>query len=481
MPKAFDKSLLGFSSGVRGSTNSSNVSYKVYENVIIGSLENKLDSGQALTVRLTLPEDYFVGASSNTDRYSIVLIILSLVFVLIAYILWIKYGKDNKVIETVEFYPPNGLNSAEVCFLYEGGVDTEGIVSLLIYLADKGYLKIEEISNNYKQDSIKLSNEKRQTADLKIQELENKIRQEKLKDINSPKIKVLENSLQIYRNIDKPIEYELSEKEERLLNKSLKKSKESFRIVKLKDYDGNNEYEKIFFDGLFSPYSNKTSVNISDLYNNFYITLNRIRTKLNSKENINKIFESSSKGIIKCIAVMIIILTILITIKPAIDSFILLPEDMMVYSTGIISIIFLFIFIKIMPKRTTYGNEMLGKIRGFKRFLEIAEKPQLENLVEKDPQYFYNILPYTYALGVSDLWISQFETIVLQDPDWYDSTTKFNMNKLSTAMGSVYNAMSSEPSNNYGNTHESLDSSDENSSGGGSSGEGSGGGGGSSW
>ena len=128
-----------------------------------------------------------------------------------------------------------------------------------------------------------------------------------------------------------------------------------------------------------------------------------------------------------------------------------------------------------MPKRTRFGNEMIGKLRGFKRFLETAEKPQLESLVEQNPEYFYNILPYTYALGVSDVWINQFETIALQAPNWYDSAGDFNMHTfgafMNTTMASATVAMSSSPSSDSGGG----------SSGGGSPGGGSGGGGGGSW
>ena len=63
------------------------------------------------------------------------------------------------------------------------------------------------------------------------------------------------------------------------------------------------------------------------------------------------------------------------------------------YIIGIISIAVLILFAKIMPKRTPFGNEMLGKLRGFERFLVTAEKPQLEALVNENPEYFYNILP----------------------------------------------------------------------------------------
>ena len=128
-----------------------------------------------------------------------------------------------------------------------------------------------------------------------------------------------------------------------------------------------------------------------------------------------------------------------------------------------------------MPKRTPFGNEMYGKLIGFKRFLETAEKPQLESLVMKNPEYFYNILPFTYALGVSDIWVSQFETLAIEPPNWYDTHGNFNMhsfrNFMDSTMTSVATVMTSSPSS----------SSSGGSSGGGSSGGGSGGGGGGSW
>lgn len=510
MPKSFDSSTLGFSSGSTGSTNSSNVYYTVNGNTITGSLSKTLSAGQALTVRLTLPEGYFVGASTNFDTYTLFVIIFSVACVLIAYRLWAKYGKDDEVVETVEFYPPEGYNSAEVGFLYKGSVDNASVISLLIYLANKGYLKIDETE------------------------------------------------------------------ETGLFSKS-----KGFRITKIKDYDGDNECERIFMDGLFrgtrartvnmakareivqeaknqgekisfqdalemsaDNYGDKNSVTESDLYDNFYITLNRIKSKIGSKENKNIIFESAASGKGKWLILMIIAIFILITIKPiseygnggiALLPFALLfpgigfsimismlfgsntgtlyvngkPTEsrvakgifgvffglmfggipfatmvlpaltqnimyLIMYVIGLICIAVLIVFSKILPKRTPYGNEILGKLRGFKRFLETAEKPQLESLVEQNPEYFYNILPYTYALGVSDVWMSQFETIALQAPDWYDSPRPFVMHEFNTfmynTMNSAQSAMSSSPSSDSGS-----------SSGGGSSGGGSGGGGGGSW
>ena len=145
MPKAFDPSLLGFSSGKVGSTNSSNVVYQVEQNRIRGNTIDPLKKGEALTIRLTLPEGYFSKASTNIDLFSVFVIILCVVFILIAVRLWKTYGKEEPVVETVEFYPPKNYNSAEIEFLYQGFVDERGIISLLVYLANQGYLTIKEI------------------------------------------------------------------------------------------------------------------------------------------------------------------------------------------------------------------------------------------------------------------------------------------------------------------------------------------------
>ena len=455
MPKEFDASSLGFSSGRYGYTDNNSVSYSVNGNTISGIYTDTLPAGNGLTIRLTLPDNYFVGARNNkTDYYIIIGICLFIVF--IAFVLWLLFGRDKPVIETVEFYPPGGYNSAELAFLYKGETDDKAIVSLLIYLASKGYLSIKETEN-----------------------------------------------------------------------KALFASTKDFTIYKLKEYDGTNEIEKLFFDGLFRTRSSVTS---SDLTNRFYITVNRIKKLLNKKENKTKIFDKKSLSLKKLIIPMMLIIFVLITAKSFYDAgmlselpvalifpgigfslmisiltssgpistkifiviwgllfggiptfLIILPVifsnsiSAITYLIGILCIIVLYVFRKIILKRTPFGLEILGKIKGFKRFLETAEKDQLEAMVEKEPEYFYNILPYTYALGVSDKWVEQFENIAVEPPSWYYSSTAFSVHSFGTFMNStmtsVNTSMTSRPSS----------SSSGGSSGGGFSGGGSGGGGGSSW
>ena len=97
--------------------------------------------------------------------------------------------------------------------------------------------------------------------------------------------------------------------------------KKGFKIIKLKEYDGNNKEEKLFFDGLFknTTYSVRDQVTDSDLYDEFYITLDKIKGRMNSKANKNKIFESSSRGKGKWLISMSILIFILITARPILE------------------------------------------------------------------------------------------------------------------------------------------------------------------
>lgn len=492
MPKEFDSSKLGFSSGTTGSTDNSKVKYNVSGNKITGSYNGILGAGEALTVRCELPEGYFVGAGLNINIMDYIMLLIPVIFLAIAIILWYKFGRDDQVVETVEFYPPQGFNSLEVGFLYKGQADNQDVTSLLIYLANQGYIKIAETEE-----------------------------------------------------------------------KSLFSKSKGFKITKLKEYDGNNINEQIFLKGLFKKSSSSTSLvskttetptdNINevtsvDLYDNFYITTERILSNINNKENKYKLFEKSA-SIIKVFIILMIIATFcMITIPPVFTygearmlifallfpgigftvmfsmlfdgtktiyvngkathssigtklfgliwggmfggmpwAFTVLPallQDptyLIGYIIGVICVLGMVICLKYLPKRTPYGNEMLGKLKGFRNFLETAEKDKLETMVMQDPTYFYNILPYTYVLGVSDKWIKKFESISLQAPSWYDSPNAFNMvafgSFMNNTMTSAQSVMSSSPSSDSGGGG----SSGGGSSGGGSSGGGSGGGGGGSW
>ena len=96
--------------------------------------------------------------------------------------------------------------------------------------------------------------------------------------------------------------------------------------------------------------------------------------------------------------------------------------------------------------------------------------------VEQTPHIFYNILPYAYVLGLNDLWAKKFETIAIQEPTWYTTTTgtAFNPYMMTRSLNRSVAVMNS----NMSSVPESQSSSDGGFGSGGSSGGSSFGGGG---
>ena len=463
MPKEFDASKLGFSYGEYGESNTDNISYDVDGNVITGSFEGTLLAGEGLNVRMELPEGYFIRKSVGSSLLECWYYVIPILGVLISYLIWKKYGKDDQVVDIVSFYPPENMNSLDVAFAKKGSVNSNDAVSLLVYLASKGYIKIVED----------------------------------------------------------------------------KKSKSRFTIQKVKEYDGNNKEEELFFRGLFKKVWD--SISSDELNESFYLTINSILTKKNSTANRKEIFNNKSSNKRYILFLFMLITSSLSTIIPALGyklsdvifsiiicnligivaliivaiiydnnctkkglnsalgfafffvlalavaNFTIIGFEYIYYDTVyligfilcMVCTYLIYFFYLIVTKRTEYGNKVLGEVNGFKKFLETAEKDKLESLVHDDPSYFYNILPYAYVLGVSDAWIKQFEGIAIAPPDWYESADTFDYYRFNRSLNrtihSASRVMNSVPQSSGGS------SSGGGFSGGGFSGGGSGGGGGSSW
>ena len=108
--------------------------------------------------------------------------------------------------------------------------------------------------------------------------------------------------------------------------------------------------------------------------------------------------------------------------------------------------------------RTKGYTEKLNDIIGFKNFITLAEKDQLEMMLEEDPQFYYHILPYAQVLGVTDKWEEKFASLTVQPPQWLTGdvvTTYIEFrilnNIIRSSMGSISSGMVSRPSSSGAN------------------------------
>lgn len=157
----------------------------------------------------------------------------------------------------------------------------------------------------------------------------------------------------------------------------------------------------------------------------------------------------------------------------------------LVVATIIAMFVTLVFFAIIMKRPTLRGRKLLDEMLGFKDFLEIAEKDELNlrNPPEKTPQLFEAYLPYALALGVDQQWSERFAQVLaaIRDPSgggyspsWYSgawNTARLSQttSELSSSLGAAISSSVTPPGSSSGG------------GGGGFSGGGGGGGGGGGW
>ena len=140
-----------------------------------------------------------------------------------------------------------------------------------------------------------------------------------------------------------------------------------------------------------------------------------------------------------------------------------------------------------MLQRTDRGIELMGKILGLKNFIKAAELDRINSLVEENPSYYYDILPYAFVMGLTDKWAKNFENIRIEAPDWYQGyepgDTMFNVWMFSNMINSFGNSVSNSVMIPIGDASGGgdLGGGGFGIGGGGFSGGGFGGGGGGSW
>ena len=81
-------------------------------------------------------------------------------------------------------------------------------------------------------------------------------------------------------------------------------------------------------------------------------------------------------------------------------------------------IICLYVLPRIIAKRTDEAQAMYGRMLGFKKFLKLAQVSEMETMLEENPDYYLDILPYCMIMGLSKKLDKKTE--FLAAPEWAD-------------------------------------------------------------
>lgn len=237
--------------------------------------------------------------------------------------------------------------------------------------------------------------------------------------------------------------------------------------------EGTPNYQKVMYTNLFRT---GEVVHVNSLANNFYSTVERVTKEVNSENG--KLYDGKSMAIAILFALLgalamcvTPILTAMFTINRHLliiaPLFMIIPvfvifalTQTVKYKTlkykkskmallygavALLALVFCGIYILLVPSyvietlpklllaaigfaivmtsvslicRTEDYNTKLNRIIGFKEFIETVEKDKLEEMLESNPEFYYNVLPYAIVLGVSDKWANKFDGLTVNPPQW---------------------------------------------------------------
>ena len=431
---------LWFTSGSYGSTSKKGVTYTITQNpdssVTISGTCSSLNAYEALTVRVQLPEDWYVDAHTPWDfrvAFKVITPLLTVVLLVLAILVWQLNGRDPIPIITARFEAPDGLSPLLVGYLYDKSADDKDVISMLFYWADKGLLTINEDG----KDEFTFT---------------------KLKDIEAYAIEKGENIPAV---------------ETQLFNDFFKGCSVGDTVT-FKTLEKNNFYEKMLWakSGAAKYFrkdkrlTEKKSVGLSTLF--YFVAAVPILLLFCRLALCQFPDEAAALVVLMAFAIPLFnavvfsnlfrkwyirktnfFAIVLCLIPSAIGfvftyadaNYILGSEALVQTLVAVLGSAGLSLVASILPKRSEYANKMLEQILGYKEFIEKVELSVLQLLIKDDPMLYYHTLSYAIVLGLEDKWAKKFEGIAIPPVYWYRGPSALDAYYLSRMTSRMYRAL----------------------------------------
>ena len=382
-----------------------------------------LDQGVGVTVLTKLPEGYWVGAENGqADKGAAtgIPVVLAVLFGA----LWARFGRRQQIVETVEFHPPEGVTPAEIGLLIDGVLDKKDMVSMFVYFAQKGYMKIEET-------------EKKRFTFTKLKDIDGSEKEFAIQLFNG-----------LFEESDVVQSKEMSEEFAYSYRAACDSLEDEYGDVvpmstKLMQRLGGIA---LYVFGLMIPVlAIRYMLRPEDYVYVSFLTafvavflMGRIRKSYKKRMSGKKVTGSKGYRIILWAFTAVALFATAVGIGKAFESAVV----GILFFVGMGACMFFNVYC---GRISDKAAENMGKILGLRNFIKTAEVERIEALVEEDPEYFFSVLPYAYVMGLTNKWIKKFENIKIPIPEWYQTynTTGryFPIFYMDDSMGSMTNVV----------------------------------------
>lgn len=498
LPAGFADSLKVYSGTLASTSNGLGVTWEVdtLNNRIVGQASG-ISHHNAITLKAALPEGYWdmtgvgpapkasslFGGSQSGQTFSkiknsatTVLSVLAFLAFLAALVYLLTHRRRNPIV-SVEYSVPDGLSSAEVGYVVDNTADVSDLSSLIVWWASRGYLTIEE--EQYEPSLLdRLTGHSPNEIVLTVKK--------SLPD-DAPEFQqkfwrvFFGGTSQTCRLSDLGDKHEEIQSAKGSLEESFTDERKLMQTDKMAVRLMLLFYVLAAVTFVISASSFKYGAYVAFMWLVGILVFGLILKNILEK-GFKDYFNKTNKG--RWVGFF--------SLLGGFAASLFVPFAMMkdtclgketVLGFAVCGLVLAF-FMYHTQKNTPYRMEMLSRILGFKEFIRAAEMPMLKAMVDENPSYFYDVLPYAIAFGLSDKWCKQFENISIEAPDWYvcDGVTDLNFASGFMIAQSLTDSFDSVIASSIQSSSVDPSSSDSGGdSGGGYSGGGGGGGGGGSW
>ena len=469
----FDKDLpddivdrLKIYSGVYGKTDDMipSLSVEASTDEIAGEAQD-VEPRHGITLYAKLPEGYYEGARSVNYIWFYIFLTLT-ILTIVAIVYYQLKQKTPHITKVIEFYPPEGISSGEVGTIIDESVDDIDIASLIPWLAGQGYISIKETQKGklFKSTDLELTKLKELLEDAPSYQKQLVTLLFGKKDV--VKMKSIGNKPEQYTKVKNSLKKHFKDERE------LTALETPFFLYPLLTLFGTLT---LGFNTVVSTLDWTTLLAAAIFFGLPCILASVFRIGGRASD----LLHSSTYHILFIIGKAVLMLVTWQVFSKVFTDYGAPLNQWAMLALYVVSFLLNELAGRFLVD-TDYRVQMMGRLLGFKEFIETAEKPRLEQLQADDPQYFYKVLPYAMVFGLSDKWENLFKEIKVDKPEWYDSATPLMgaalthnmMHNFSSTVSSAITTISHSSSGGGGGGF---------SGGGGFAGGGGGGGGGGSW
>lgn len=401
LPKDFQWDDLQYYAGQFGTQDSSNkLSVATNANTVVVR-GTKLPANYGITFKAQLKNGYWQGALDNNWAAAFAMIVM-LFAVVIVFLAWLIGGRDPRIKHKKVVYPIDGMTPVEVGYLFTGKIRAKDMVSILIYLAINGSLRISEYApKKYRLYKLEEPKEEERYIRGVYHTLFDDVYEGRALEMSEigPKL------LKAKSNVQASVESGYSSKDMRAATKFSRVLRWISSLV-LSFCMGIVPLLTQIYQYQEMTYTVPVVVAIVTM-----VTVFLVCKSYDLKYDMSDMRFRVNFGFS-------------IAFYLAILGYVAVPLGMTTGSTlvpGVIIIsgIIALMTICVMKARAVGNAKIVSQLLSLRHFINNASNAEVAVICAHDQDYYYKVLPYAFIFSMMEKWSKKFRWMQIPEPDWF--------------------------------------------------------------